>query len=87
MREANKNGWSNKKNIIIAKIINGEDSRSLIDKRSLTDWKPYKDFFKYVQEFGGFNLSKLDINGNFDFEYFLGALNENYDKIQEYSHL
>ena len=87
MREANKNGWSNKKNIIIAKIINGEDSRNLFDKRSLTDWKPYKDFFKYAQEFGGFNLSKLDINGNFDFEYFLRALNENYDKIQEYSHL
>ena len=87
MRKANENGWSNKKNIIIAKIINGEDSRNLIDKRSLTDWKPYKDFFKYVQEFGGFNLSKLDINGNFDFEYFLYTLNENYDKIQEYSHL
>lgn len=87
MRKANENGWSTKSNIIIGKIINGEESRNLITKRSLTDWKVYKDFFRYAQEFGGFNLDKLNINGNFDFEYFLQVLNENYSAIQEYSHL
>lgn len=87
MRKANENGWSTKSNIIIGKIVNGKESRNLITKKSLTDWKVYKDFFKYAQEFGGFNLDKLNINGNFDFEYFLQALNENYSAIQEYSHL
>ena len=87
MRKANENGWSTKSNIIIGKIINGETSRNLIDKGSLTNWKVYKDFFKYAQEVGGFDLSRLDINGNFDLIYFLKSLNENYDAIQEYSHL
>lgn len=87
MRKANENGWSTRSNVIIGKLVNGETSRNLISKKSLTNWKVYKDFFKYAQEFGGFNLDKLNINGNFDFEYFLWALNENYDKIQEYSHL
>jgi hypothetical protein len=87
MRKANENGWSTKSNIIIGKIINGETSRNLIDKGSLTNWKVYKDFFKYAQEVGGFDLSRLDINGNFDLIYFLTSLNENYDAIQEYSHL
>ena len=87
MRKANENGWSTRSNIIIAKIINGENSRDLIDKRSLTNWKPYKDFIRFAKEVGGFDLSKLDINGNFNMNYFLTLLNKNYDAIQEYSHI
>jgi len=48
MRKANENGWSTRSNIIIGKLINGETSRNLISKKSLTNWKVYKDFFKYA---------------------------------------
>jgi len=48
MRKANEKGWSTKSNIIIGKLVNGETSRNLISKKSLTNWKVYKDFFKYA---------------------------------------
>ena len=88
MRKAN-SGWKTGSNIIIGKIIYGEKSRSLITKRSLTDWKVYKDFMTFAQEVAGneFDLSRLDINNNFDFQYFFNLLNSNYDRIQEYSKL
>ena len=88
MRKAN-NGWKTGSNIIIGKIIYGEKSRSLITKRSLTDWKVYRDFMTFAQEVAGneFDLSRLEINNNFDLQYFFDLLNNNYDRIQEYSKL
>ena len=47
-QKANENGWSTRSNIIIGKLVNGETSRNLISKKSLTNWKVYKDFFKYA---------------------------------------
>lgn len=81
-----KNNWITRRNIIIGKILFGDKYINLLTKRSLSDWSPYKYLHKYINDNSlqlKYDISKLDINSDFDFQYFIKVLNKLYPKIQE----
>lgn len=84
IKEDPENGWRTRTNVIIGKLLFGDKSINLINKKSISDWNIYKNLLDYLKENPGkYDLSKLDINGDFDFQYFLKTLNKLYPKIQE----
>lgn len=81
-----KNNWITRRNVIIGKILFGDKYINLLTKRSLSDWSPYKYLHKYINDNSlqsKYDISKLDINSDFDFQYFIKVLNKLYPKIQE----
>lgn len=81
-----KNNWITRRNVIIGKILFGDKYINLLTKRNLSDWSPYKYLHKYINDNSlqsKYDLSKLDINSDFDFQYFIKVLNKLYPKIQE----
>lgn len=81
-----KNNWITRRNVIIGKILFGDKYINLLTKRSLSDWGPYKYLHKYINDNSlqsKYDISKLDINSDFDFQYFIKVLNKLYPKIQE----
>ena len=84
IKEDPENGWRTRTNVIIGKLLFEDKSINLINKKSISDWNTYKNLLDYLKENPGkYDLSKLDINGDFDFQYFLKTLNKLYPKIQE----
>lgn len=77
--------WKTNRNIIIGKVSYGDKVLNLITKKSISEWSVYKNLQKYIENTDKYEKEKLDINGDFDFQYFLKVLNKLYPKIQEES--
>lgn len=81
------NNWATKTNIIIGKILFGDEFVDLINKKSLSNWYLYKNLHNYIDNNPKYDVSKLDINQDFDFQYFLKVLSKLYPKLQKESFL
>ena len=73
-----KDSWTTRDSLIVAKILYGDNFKNLVNKNSIKKWKKYENLIKYIQdqELNQYDLSRLDIDGDFDLLYFINTYNE-----------